>query len=138
MRCVPARSVSGDRGWDHRVVTSSTPPDGAPLRRSRRAVRHAGTVGGDDANLVSTHPALGTPPDGGSDHANRDDIRPGDERRDPRATRLGVGTPTADPTSPAREPAVSTRSVDDSDVGWGDRETGTNDDRLHQDKPPHW
>jgi len=39
---------------------------------------------------------------------------------------------------PPHEPVVATRSADDSDVGWGDRETGSNDDRLHQDKPPHW
>ena len=39
---------------------------------------------------------------------------------------------------PAHEPVVATRSADDSDVGWGDREAGSNDDRLHQDKPPHW
>ncbi|NUU16909.1 hypothetical protein HP550_06555 [Cellulomonas humilata] len=78
-----------------------------PARRPRRAVRHAGTVGGDDANLVSTHPAAETP------------------------------VPTGSAT-PAPEPAVARRSVDDSDVGWGDRDAGSNDDRLSQDKPPHW
>lgn len=78
-----------------------------PARRPRRAVRHAGTVGGDDANLVSTHPAVETPAPTGS-------------------------------AAPAPEPVVARRSVDDSDVGWGDREAGSNDDRLSQDKPPHW
>ena len=80
------------------------------MRRSRRAVRHAGTVGGDDANLVSTHPAL-----------------PTDDAPAPAATT---------PSGP--DPVVPVRSADDSDVGWGDREAGSNDDRLSQDKPPHW
>lgn len=123
-------------------MTSSDSPETAPVRRSRRAVRHAGTVGGDEANLVSTHPAL-----------EADTPRPhaavGDSSRD-------RGTETSQPdtggdggTEGPREvagrvadgrpePVVATRSADDSDVGWGDRETGSNDDRLHQDKPPHW
>ena len=93
-------------------MTSSEPPQGAPARRPRRAVRHAGTVGGDDANLVSTHQSV-------------------------RVETPGPDTPPAAVT-PSPEPVVATRSADDSDVGWGDREAGSNDDRLHQDKPPHW
>ena len=42
------------------------------------------------------------------------------------------------PSNIQPEPVIATRSADDSDVGWGDREAGSNDDRLHQDKPPHW
>jgi len=38
----------------------------------------------------------------------------------------------------ASDPVVATRSADDSDVGWGERDGGSNDDRLSQDKPPHW
>ncbi len=90
-------------------VTSTDSPDGA--RRSRRVVRPAGTVGGDDANLLSTHPAV-------------------------------AGTPTQPeapaPAAPGPDPVVATRSLDDTDVGWGDRDGGSNDDRLSQDKPPHW
>lgn len=92
-------------------MTPTDRPDGAaPTRRSRRVVRPAGTVGSDDANLVSTHPAppAATPPQAPA------------------------------PVAPTPEPVVPRRSVDDSDVGWGDREPGSNDDRLSQDKPPHW
>ncbi|KQR12141.1 hypothetical protein ASF78_13345 [Cellulomonas sp. Leaf334] len=126
------------------------------MRRPRRAVRHAGTVGGDDANLVSSHPALQDRPltddspsadisiagDAGPDStagaAGLDDARGARSAADvpPATGRAGGSGPTAVP--PASEDAVATRSADDSDVGWGDRETGSNDDRLHQDKPPHW
>jgi hypothetical protein len=87
----------------------NAPSSETPARRPRRAVRHAGTVGGDDANLISTHPAPAVEPGG-----------------------------SARPVAPAPEPVVARRSVDDSDVGWGDQEAGSNDDRLSQDKPPHW
>ena len=91
-------------------MTSSDSAGGAPAtRRSRRVVRPAGTVGGDDANLVSSHPAIAAVPP-------------------------SAGTPVA----PTPEPVVGGRSVDDTDVGWGDREASSNDDRLSQDKPPHW
>ena len=92
-------------------MTSSEQTERAP-RRPRRAVRHAGTVGGDDANLLSTFPALA---DTGS----------------------SAGPPTRS-AAPVREPVVATRSADDSDTGWGDRQVDSNDDRLSQDKPPHW
>ena len=98
-------------------VTSSEQPERA-TRRPRRAVRHAGTVGGDDANLLSTlpaHTADAVPEDSGD----------GD--------RVG-----AQEAARAREPVVATRSADDSDTGWGERQADSNDDRLSQDKPPHW
>ena len=98
------------------------------MRRSRRAVRHAGTVGGDDANLVSTHPA--PPADPSHGEARRDAaVVPG---------RASSGRPADDPVVTTAEPVIGMRSADDSDVGWGDRQTGSNDDRLHEDKPPHW
>lgn len=82
-------------------------------RRSRRAVRHAGTVGTDDSVLRSTHPALGTAAD-------------------------EAPAPSAEVTSEVpREPALPLRSLDDSDVGWG-HEPDANDDRLRRDRPPHW
>jgi hypothetical protein len=34
-------------------------------------------------------------------------------------------------------PLLPEQSRDDTDRGWGDRE-GSNDDRLLEDKPPHW
>lgn len=37
-----------------------------------------------------------------------------------------------------RDPAVAFRSQDDSDLGWGPGGDDSNDDRLRQDKPPHW
>ena len=86
-----------------------TSSEGAPARRPRRAVRHAGTVGSDDAVLLSAHPALPT----------------GDAPKQP-------------PAAPAPDQVVAVRSADDSDVGWGEREAGSNDDRLSRDKPPHW
>ena len=111
-------------------MTPSEPPQAAPARRPRRAVRHAGTVGGDDANLVSTHP---TPRDDATrDDATRDLVA-GDTGH-----AVGGGAGGTTNVRPAHEPVVATRSADDSDVGWGDREAGSNDDRLHQDKPPHW
>ncbi|WP_198348086.1 hypothetical protein [Plantactinospora sp. KBS50] len=34
-------------------------------------------------------------------------------------------------------PALPEQSTDDTDRGWGERAT-SNDDRLHEDRPPHW
>jgi hypothetical protein len=30
------------------------------------------------------------------------------------------------------------RSLDDSDTGWGDRPEPDDDERLREDRPPHW
>lgn len=35
-------------------------------------------------------------------------------------------------------PLIPSRSADDSDSGWGDERTDSNDDRLLRDVPPHW
>jgi hypothetical protein len=91
-------------------MTSSSQPASRP---SRRAVRPAGTVGTDDSVLVSSHPAVPV-----------SDV--------PEATRADVAEPVA-----VRESAIPVRSADDSDVGWGEA-SDANDDRLRQDKPPHW
>jgi hypothetical protein len=41
--------------------------------------------------------------------------------------------------SPADKPAVPVRSLDDSDVGWGERpEPDDDDERLYRERPPHW
>lgn len=74
-------------------------------------MRHAGTVGGDEANLVSVLPAM------------TDDIA-----KTPPAAVPGERVPASD----------LDRSADDTDLGWGERDVGSNDDRLTADKPPHW
>jgi len=84
------------------------------VRRARRAVRQAGTVGVDDANLVSVLPA----------------VLPAVEPAPPEAPNEAARS--AGPTGSLD------RSADDTDIGWGEREPGSNDDRLTGDKPPHW
>jgi hypothetical protein len=105
------------------------------VRRPRRAVRQAGTVGGDDADLVSSHPAF--PVDTRRDDATDDAASGTTASHDDRLAVPG-GAGDRGPTTAPPDPAIATRSADDSDVGWGDRDGGSNDDRLHQDKPPHW
>jgi hypothetical protein len=39
--------------------------------------------------------------------------------------------------APASEPLLAEQSREDTDAGWGDYPRH-NDDRLHQDRPPHW
>lgn len=39
---------------------------------------------------------------------------------------------------PQDPPALPTRSTDETDTGWGDRPDRDDDDRLLQDRPPHW
>jgi len=36
-----------------------------------------------------------------------------------------------------REPILATQTRDDTDRGWGER-SDDNDDRLLEDRPPHW
>jgi hypothetical protein len=33
---------------------------------------------------------------------------------------------------------VPLRSLDDTDAGWGERPEADDDERLRQDRPPHW
>ncbi|RHA44204.1 hypothetical protein [Cellulomonas rhizosphaerae] len=80
----------------------------SPRPRRPRVIRPAGTVGTDDSVLISSHPAQPAAP----------------------------AKPAAQPAE-TRERAVPFRAADDSDVGWGER-NDANDDRLRQDKPPHW
>jgi hypothetical protein len=79
-------------------------------KRRRRAVRPAGTVGGDEANLRSSFPA-------------------------PAPDEVTWGKQT--PGSSAR-PARTSRAPDDEDLGWGAPAADSNDDRLNRDRPPHW
>ena len=52
-----------------------------------------------------------------------DPVRPGDDDR----------TVTFDDDAPV----LPEQTRDDTDHGWGDRD-GANDERLLQDRPPHW
>jgi hypothetical protein len=54
----------------------------------------------------------------------RDASQPGDAR--------GIARPVDD------SPLIPGRSADDSDAGWGDDRSDSNDDRLLRDVPPHW
>jgi hypothetical protein len=103
---------------------SSQPGADRPTGKApRRAVRRAGTVGTDDAVLLSTLPAF-----------------PADAPPPVTEPPTADGSPAggARPASGgATDPAVALRSADDSDVGWGGG-TDSNDDRLHRDRPPHW
>lgn len=48
----------------------------------------------------------------------------------------------APPGPPMPEPPsggiLPSRSVDDTDVGWGDPGSGSRDDEIRRDRPPHW
>jgi len=90
-------------------------------RRSRRAVRPAGTVGTTDDVLLTTVPAHDEPTSAAA--------------TTPRAAPAGSAPPAA-LGDDAEHPAVATRSRDDSDVGWGDRPD--DDDRITRERPPHW
>jgi hypothetical protein len=50
--------------------------------------------------------------------------------------------PAAAPAAPARDPddrpVLPLRSLDDSDTGWGERNEPDDDERLREDRPPHW
>jgi prolyl-tRNA editing enzyme YbaK/EbsC (Cys-tRNA(Pro) deacylase) len=52
----------------------------------------------------------------------------------------GLGQPLTDsPTSPPAAVPVRERAPDDTDLGWGERPTGSDDDRRYlEDRPPHW
>ncbi len=54
-----------------------------------------------------------------------------DPERDPDAER------TVDFEAEEAPPILPEQTVDDTDEGWGERE-GSNDDRLLEDRPPHW
>ena len=114
-------------------------------RARRRAVRPSGTVGHDESVLRSVVPVLapdaatGRPRDGVAPSAPEptptDPIpRPG------KRTSAAQRTDLAQRTGPAEadDPAVAGRSLDDRDLGWGERVEDSDDDRLRRDKPPHW
>ena len=45
--------------------------------------------------------------------------------------------PPTDGKSTHQKPLLPTTSRDDTDEGWGETSRG-NDDRLQEDRPPHW
>jgi hypothetical protein len=52
-------------------------------------------------------------------------------------------TSASPPTSAGRpdrddKPAVPQRSLDDTDIGWGERPEPDDDERLSRERPPHW
>lgn len=54
----------------------------------------------------------------------------------PTEPRPGTTPPTRRTVDDA--PVIPGRSADDSDTGWGDERSDSNDDRLLRDVPPHW
>jgi hypothetical protein len=46
--------------------------------------------------------------------------------------------PAGDSPDPDDKPVLPQRSPDDSDIGWGDRPDSDDDERLRQERPPHW
>lgn len=101
-------------------------------------MRPAGTVGGDETWLRSSVPAAVPNP-----AAALDPVTGEAPVRDPvsvPATQQASTTTASAPTAPApvHEPVVARRSLDDSDLGWGDRADDSNDDRLQRNRPPHW
>lgn len=61
--------------------------------------------------------------------------RPDPDAPSPRVDRPGAGRKAG---SWVEEPAVLSHSTrDDTDAGWGE-ERRSNDDRLWEERPPHW
>jgi hypothetical protein len=52
----------------------------------------------------------------------------------------GSPVPTASPASPDPDdrPVLPQQSTDETDVGWGEQPEQDDDERLRQDRPPHW
>ncbi len=46
--------------------------------------------------------------------------------------------PPAAAPGPDDRPVLPLRSLDDADTGWGERPEPDDDERLRQDRPPHW
>jgi hypothetical protein len=54
--------------------------------------------------------------------------------------RKPVRPPASPRPAPGQDdkPAVPVKSLDDSDIGWGELPDRDTDDRLREDRPPHW
>jgi hypothetical protein len=66
---------------------------------------------------------------GGSGPHERDGGVP--RKRDDGATRPG-------PAPADDKPVLPVKSVDETSVGWGEAPEPDDDERLRQDRPPHW
>lgn len=83
-------------------------------------MRAPGPVGHDTRALISRLPAMPREPSAARSPSSGDAPAP------------------VEPSTADREPTVAFRSKDDTDLGWGREQDGSNDDRLQRDKPPHW
>jgi hypothetical protein len=46
--------------------------------------------------------------------------------------------PDADPPRPDDRPALPLPSRDETDAGWGEPPAPDDDERLREERPPHW
>jgi hypothetical protein len=60
-----------------------------------------------------------------------------DTQPDPQPDTEDQSVPRQAPPRPPG-PALPDRSADETDIGWGDRPDPSDDDRLREDRPPHW
>jgi hypothetical protein len=49
-----------------------------------------------------------------------------------------AGPPAAGPPAPDDRPVLPQRSRDETDAGWGERPEPDDDERLRQERPPHY
>lgn len=67
-----------------------------------------------------------------------------DEQPEPQAVPGAPERPAARPrrprraVRPGREQPVSSPTSDDTDLGWGERPTTDDGERLRREVPPHW
>ncbi|HEY3734640.1 MAG TPA: hypothetical protein VGL63_12060 [Streptosporangiaceae bacterium] len=58
----------------------------------------------------------------------------------PSADRPTAASQSASAGRPDRDdqPVMPRRSLDDTDIGWGERPEPDDDERLSRERPPHW
>ncbi len=44
----------------------------------------------------------------------------------------------AGPSDQDGQPVLPVRSLDDTDIGWGEQPEPDDDERLYRERPPHW
>lgn len=44
----------------------------------------------------------------------------------------------AGPPDQDGQPVLPVRSLDDTDIGWGEQPEPDDDERLYRERPPHW
>jgi hypothetical protein len=50
----------------------------------------------------------------------------------------GDGITRPDPAEADDKPVLPVKSVDETSVGWGEAPEADDEERLRQDRPPHW